>query len=68
MKRTQLEDNLWFNFPIIRNAKAFDCVDHNKLWKILKDGNTGAPDLPLLRKKIYALMVTFKLPHLLSHH
>ena len=21
-------------------AKAFDCVDHNKLWKILRDGNT----------------------------
>ena len=28
-------------------AKAFDCVDHNKLWKILKDGNTRLPDLPL---------------------
>ena len=28
-------------------AKAFDCVDHNKLWKILKfSGNTGPPDLP----------------------
>ena len=21
-------------------TKAFDCVDHNKLWKILRDGNT----------------------------
>ena len=28
-------------------AKAFDCVDHNKLWKILKEGNTTPPDLPL---------------------
>ena len=28
-------------------AKAFDCVDQNKLWKILKDGNTRPPDLPL---------------------
>ena len=27
-------------------AKAFDCVDHNKLWKILRDGNTRPPDLP----------------------
>ena len=28
-------------------AKAFDCVDHNKLRKILKrDGNTRPPDLP----------------------
>ena len=26
-------------------AKAFDCVDHNKLWKILKE--MGLPDLPL---------------------
>ena len=25
-------------------AKAFDCVDHNKLWKILKE--MGTPDLP----------------------
>ena len=25
-------------------AKAFDCVDHNKLWKILKE--KGTPDLP----------------------
>ena len=28
-------------------AKAFDCVDHNKLWKILRDGNTRLPDQPL---------------------
>ena len=28
-------------------AKAFDCVDHNKLLKILRDGNTRPPDLPL---------------------
>ena len=24
-------------FCFIDNAKAFDCVDHNKLWKILKE-------------------------------
>ena len=29
-------------------TKAFDCVDHNKLWKILKEmGIPGPPDLPL---------------------
>ena len=29
-------------------AKAFDCVDHNKLWKNSeRDGNTRPPDLPL---------------------
>ena len=27
-------------------AKEFDCVDHNKLWKILRDGNTRPSDLP----------------------
>ena len=28
-------------------TKAFDCVDHNKVWKILKrDGNTRPPYLP----------------------
>ena len=34
-------------FCFIDYAKAFDCVDHNKLWKILAwDGNTRPPDLP----------------------
>ena len=37
-----------FYFCSIDYAKAFDCVDHNKLWEILKrDGNTRPPDLPL---------------------
>ena len=31
----------------LSTAKAFDYVDHNKLWKILRDGNTRPPDLPL---------------------
>ena len=30
----------------INYTKAFDCVDHSKLWKILKDGNTRPPCLP----------------------
>ena len=30
------------SFCFIDYAKAFDCVDHNKLWKILKE--TGIPD------------------------
>ena len=29
-------------FALIDYAKAFDCVDHNKLWKILKE--MGMPD------------------------
>ena len=34
-------------FCFIDNAKAFDCVDHKKLWKILQDGNPRPPNLPL---------------------
>ena len=37
-----------FYFCFIDYAKAFDCVDHNKLWKNSeRDGNTRAPNLPL---------------------
>ena len=41
----EFQKNTYFCF--IDYAKAFDCVDHNKLWKILRDGNTRPPDLPL---------------------
>ena len=44
-KARDFQKNIYFCF--IDYAKAFDCVDHNKLWKILKDGNTRPPDLPL---------------------
>ena len=33
-KASQFQKNIYFCF--INYAKAFDCVDHNKLWKILK--------------------------------
>ena len=40
-------------FCLIDYAKAFDCVDHNKLWKILKE--TGIPDhLTCLLRNLYA--------------
>ena len=39
------EKNNYFCF--IDYAKAFDCVDHKKLWKILQDGNPRPPNLPL---------------------
>ena len=32
---------------VIDYAKAFDCVDHNKLKNSERDGNTRPPDLPL---------------------
>ena len=44
-KARDFQKNIYFCF--INYAKAFACVDHNKLWKILKDGNTRSPDLPL---------------------
>ena len=45
------EKNIYFCF--IDCAKAFDCVDHNKLWKILKE--IGIPDhLTWLLRHVYA--------------
>ena len=44
-KARELQKNIYFCF--IDYAKAIECVDHNKLWKILRDGNTRPPDLPL---------------------
>ena len=46
-KAREFQKNIYFCF--IDYAKAFDCVDHNKLSKILKDGNTRPPDLPLVK-------------------
>ena len=42
-KAREFQKNTYFCF--IDYAKAFDCVDHNKLWKLLKE--MGIPDLPL---------------------
>ena len=39
-KARKFQKNIYLFF--IDYAKAFDCVDHNKLWKILKD--VGIPD------------------------
>ena len=44
-KASKFQKNIYFCF--IDYAKAFDCVDHNKLWKILRDRNTRPLDLPL---------------------
>ena len=45
-KAREFQKNVYFCF--IDYAKAFDCVDHNKLWKILKEkGIPDPPDLPL---------------------
>ena len=44
-KAREFQKNIYFCF--IDHAKAFDCVDHNQLWKILRDRNTRPPDVPL---------------------
>ena len=50
-KARELQKNIYFCF--IDYAKAFDCVDHNKLWKILKE--MGIPDhLICLLRNLYA--------------
>ena len=41
----EFQKNIYFSF--IDYAKAFDCVDHNKLENSERDGNTRPPDLPL---------------------
>ena len=50
-KAREFHKNIYFCF--VDYAKAFDCVDHDKLWKILKD--IGAPDhLTCLLRNMYA--------------
>ena len=50
-KVTEFQENIYFCF--IDYAKALDCVDHNKLWKILKV--MGIPDhLTCLLRNLYA--------------
>ena len=49
-KAREFQKNIYFCF--IDYAKAFDCVDHNKLWKILKE--MGIPDqLTCLFRNLY---------------
>ena len=50
-KAREFQKNIYFCF--IDYAKAFDCVDHKKLWKILKE--IGIPDhLTCLLRNLYA--------------
>ena len=44
-KAREFQKNVYFCF--IDYAKAFDCVDHNKLENSERGGNTRPPDLPL---------------------
>ena len=50
-KAREFQKNIYF--CLIDYAKAFDCVDHNKVWKILKE--IGIPDhLICLLRNLYA--------------
>ena len=50
-KAREIQRNIYFFF--IDYAKAFDCGDHNKLWKILKE--MGIPEhLTCLLRNLYA--------------
>ena len=50
-KEREFQKDIYFCF--IDHAKAFDCVDHNKLWKILQE--MGIPDhLTCLLRNLYA--------------
>ena len=50
-KAREFQKNIYFCF--IDYAKAFDCVEHNSLWKILKE--MGIPDhLTCLLRNLYA--------------
>ena len=48
-KAREFQKNIYF----INYAKAFDCVNHKKLWKILQEMGTTDPKICLLRN-IYA--------------
>ena len=45
LKKQEFQKNIYLYF--IDYAKAFDCVDHNKLENSERDGNPRPPDLPV---------------------
>ena len=47
VKAREFQKNIYF---FIDDTKSFDCVDHNKLWKILKRDENTRPFTCLLRK------------------
>ena len=51
-KARELQKNIYLCF--IDYAKAFDCVDHNKVENSLRDRNIRPPDLTCLLRNVYA--------------
>ena len=64
-KAREFQENIYFCF--IDYAKAFDCMDHNKLWKILKE--MGISDHPtcLLRNLYAGQEATIRTGHGTTH-
>ena len=60
-KQEEFQKNIYFFF--IDYAKAFDCVDHNKLWKILKEMRITDHFTCLLRKLYTGQEATLRTGH-----
>ena len=60
-KGREFKKNIYFCF--VDYAKAFDCVDHNKLWKILKEMGIAGHLTYLLRNLYVGQEATIKTGH-----
>ena len=60
-KAREFQKNIYFHF--IDYAKAFDCVDHNKLWKILKEMKIPDHLICLLRNLYAGQEATVRIGH-----
>ena len=60
-KAREFQENIYFCF--IDYAKAFNCVDHNKLWKILQEMGTPDQLTCLLRNRYAGQEVTIRTGH-----
>ena len=60
-KKQEFQKNIYFCF--IDYAKAFDCVDHKKLWKIMKEMGIPAHMTCLLRKVYLGQETTVRTGH-----
>ena len=60
-KAREFQKNIYFYF--IDNVKAFDCVDHNKLWKILKEMEIPDQLTCLLRNLFAGQEATIRIGH-----
>ena len=61
LKEQEFHKNIYFCF--IDYAKAFDCVDHNKLWKILKEMRLPDHLICLLRNMYSGQEATVRIEH-----